>query len=80
MCISMLGKILTIYLLNFRLTDFTWTNYKAKEAEISYRNLANDTTVATYALVSVKAGDAVIKDVFIGDTPIKDYVIEQRVD
>jgi uncharacterized membrane-anchored protein len=64
----------------FPFDRFYMDEYKAKEAEISYRNLANDTAVATYALVSVKAGDAVIKDVFIGDTPIKDYVIEQWVD
>ena len=43
---------------------------KAANAELAYNESAGDTTQVTYALVAVKNGDAVIKDVLINGVPI----------
>lgn len=50
--------------------------FKAKPAEDIYRqyNRRRDTMNQTYALVAVKNGEAVLKDVLINDKPIKDYI------
>lgn len=50
--------------------------FKAKPAEDIYRqyNRKQDTTNQTYALVAVKDGKAVLKDVLINDRSIKDYI------
>ena len=49
---------------------------KAKPAEDIYRkfNRRNDPLVQTYATVSVKNGDAVLKDIFIDDKSIHYYI------
>jgi uncharacterized membrane-anchored protein len=54
---------------------------KAKPAEDIYRKYSrrNDSINATYALVAVKNGDAVLKDVYINDKSIH-YYIEQEVE
>jgi uncharacterized membrane-anchored protein len=53
--------------------------FKAKPAEDIYRayNRRRDTLNTTYALVAVKDGEAVLKDVFINDKPIL-YYIEKK--
>lgn len=51
---------------------------KAPDAEIVYRESARDTLQNTYALVSVKKGQAVLKDVFINETSIKTIVAQQQ--
>lgn len=51
---------------------------KAYEAEESYRASLPNTTQTTYALVMIKAGDAVLKDVMIGDVSIKEVVEKNR--
>lgn len=53
--------------------------FKAKPAEDIYRtyNRRGDTINETYALVAVKVGDAVLKDVFINDKPILHYINTQ---
>lgn len=53
---------------------------KAQEAETFVRQFAIDSNEVTYAMVSIKDGQAVIKDVYIGDKPIKDYVIDKRLE
>ncbi|WP_299104935.1 GDYXXLXY domain-containing protein [uncultured Winogradskyella sp.] len=49
---------------------------KAKPAEDIYRkfNRRNDSINETYALVAIKNGDAVLKDVFINDKSIHYYI------
>jgi len=52
--------------------------FKAKPAEDIYRkyNRRQDITNTTFALVAVKNGEAVLKDVLINDKSIKDYIEE----
>ncbi len=50
---------------------------KAPLAEIKYNNAVRDSTVVTYALVSVKNGEAVIKDVLIDGVPIDRYQVDK---
>ena len=47
---------------------------KAYDAEVTYRDTQRDTSINTYALVSVKNGEAVLKDVLIDGTPIREIV------
>lgn len=54
---------------------FYMNEYKAKPAEDAYREAQRDSLPDnTYALVAVKDGEAVLKDVMINDTPIATYV------
>lgn len=47
---------------------------KAQDAEDLYRNFSADSTQVTYALVYVKNGETVLKDVMVNDKSIKDLV------
>ncbi|MEM8938233.1 MAG: GDYXXLXY domain-containing protein [Bacteroidota bacterium] len=47
---------------------------KAYDAEITYRETRRDTTKTAYALVNIKEGDAVLKDVLIDGVPIAELV------
>lgn len=52
---------------------------KAYDAELTYRMSQQDTSKITYALVSVKNGEAVLKDVLIDGTSIREIVkVNQR--
>ena len=51
---------------------------KAYDAELIYRESQPDTSQITYALVSIKDGEAVLKDVLINGVPIKEIVINER--
>lgn len=53
-------------------TRFYMEESKAEAAERLSRRLSTDSIAVTYALVAVKNGEAVIKDVLINGTPIKD--------
>ncbi|MEO1260343.1 MAG: GDYXXLXY domain-containing protein [Bacteroidota bacterium] len=48
--------------------------YKAPQAEETYREANRDTSSVTYALVNIKNGEAVLKDVVINEESIKDIV------
>lgn len=50
---------------------------KAYDAELTYRRSLMDTSRTTYALVRIKDGDAVLKDVLIDGIPIKEIVKRQ---
>ena len=52
---------------------------KAYKAERIYRDGLRDSTKQTYALVSVKKGNAVLRDVLIDDVSIKD-IVESQLD
>ena len=47
---------------------------KASNAEVTYAESMTDEKNKTYALVAVKNGEAVIKDVLINDISVKDLV------
>jgi uncharacterized membrane-anchored protein len=47
---------------------------KANDAELIYRQSLPDTSKITYALVSIKNGEAVLKDVLIDGIAIRDIV------
>ena len=51
---------------------------KAYEAEQVYREFLPDTNQVAYALVKIKDGEAVLKDVLIDDVSIRDVVIKER--
>ena len=51
---------------------------KAYDAELIYRQSQQDTNQVTYALVSIKNGDAVLKDVLIDGTSIREIVKENQ--
>ena len=51
---------------------------KAYDAELLYRKVQADTNKITYALVSVKKGEAVLKDVIIDGTSIRELVKSNR--
>ncbi len=51
---------------------------KAYAAELVYRESNSDTTQLTYALVTIKDGQAVLKDVMINGESIRDVVLRQR--
>ncbi|QKX03844.1 GDYXXLXY domain-containing protein [Aquimarina sp. TRL1] len=52
---------------------------KAKEAEIAYRDTHRLCPLEeVYALVYVREETAVLKDVYIKDIPIKEYVLQER--
>jgi uncharacterized membrane-anchored protein len=64
----------------FLFNRFYMDEGKAAEAETSYAQYSTDTIIAkpAYALVAVKDGSAVVKNVIIDGIPIKDYVLKQR--
>ena len=51
---------------------------KAYDAEQTYRQSQRDTNRITYALVSIKDGNAVLKDVMIDGISIKELVKEEK--
>lgn len=63
---------------NLNFDRYYMEEFKAKPAEDIYRqyNRRQDTLNQTYALVVVKEGEAVLKDVLINDKSIKDYVVK----
>jgi len=53
---------------------------KAYDAEVVYRKSRRDTSQITYALVNIKDGDAVLKDVMIDNISIKELVKRNNLD
>lgn len=51
---------------------------KAYGAELAYRESQMDTTRTAYALVNIKEGEAVIKDVLIDEIPISEIVKDRQ--
>ncbi len=63
--------------------DFPFDRYymeesKAYDAELIYRESQLDTNQIAYALVSIKDGDAVLKDVLINGVSIREIVIKEK--
>ena len=53
---------------------------KAYNAELAYNESARDTNQTTYALVSVRKGEAVVKDVIINGITIRQAAMEYKKD
>lgn len=64
--------------LNFPFNRYYMNEYKAPKAEESYNSSVRDTSKNVYALIAVKNGEAIIKDVMIDGISIKDYVKKRK--
>lgn len=77
-------KAMIRYAYDERVTiDYTFNHFymeesKAEDAENTYRSLQFDTAQVVYALVNVRKGEAVLKDVKVNDVSISDIVEEQK--
>lgn len=69
------SNMLTI---NYPFDRYYMEESKAYEAERTYIQSQRDTSYVTYALVSIKNGDAVLKDVLINGTSIREIVKENQ--
>lgn len=60
--------------IDYPFNRFYMEESKAYGAELAYRESQTDTTQTAYALVNIKEGEAVIKDVLIDGIPISEIV------
>lgn len=60
--------------LDYPFDRFYMEESKAYPAEQAYAEASMDTSIVTYALVNVKNGESVLKDVHINGVPIRDVV------
>jgi len=77
------------YVETYQLPAKLWINYtfdryymeesKAYDAEVVYRESARDVQQHSYALVHIKDGSPIVKDVLIDEVPIRELVIEQQL-
>jgi uncharacterized membrane-anchored protein len=51
---------------------------KAYDAEMAYSRSSRDSSQVTYALVNIKNGESVLKDVMINGIPIKEIVKQEK--
>jgi len=51
---------------------------KAYDAELTYNRTLRDTSQLTYALVNIKNGESVLKDVMINGIPIREIVKQEQ--
>ena len=66
--------------IQFPFDRFYMEESKAYDAEIIYNESLRDTAQVTYALVAVKNGDAVVKDVVINGVPVREAVLKRRTE
>ncbi|MEL1246387.1 GDYXXLXY domain-containing protein [Flavobacterium sp. DGU11] len=65
--------------IDFPFDRFYMEEGKAYEAELAYTEYNNDTVARpAYAVVAVKGGNCVLKDVIIDGMPIREYVLKER--
>ena len=64
----------TILYIEYPFTRFYMEESKAPMAELVYNETVSDTNNITYGLVSIKDGEAVLKDVLINEIPIQEIV------
>lgn len=64
--------------INYRFDRYYMEESKAYDAELTYIRSQQDTSKVTYALVSIKNGDAVLKDVLIDGTSIRKLVMANQ--
>jgi len=68
---------LSMVTVEYPFTRFYMEESKAQGAEQAYRESTRDSTQVTYVLVSIKNGEAVIKDVLIDGVPIREVAKSQ---
>jgi uncharacterized membrane-anchored protein len=66
--------------INYPFDRYYMEESKAYDAELTYQQSHQNTSQVTYALVSIKDGEAVLKDVYIGGTPIREIVKKNQED
>lgn len=71
------SNTLTIY---YPFDRFYMEETKAPEADSLYRHAHSDSTQTGWALVAIREGDAVLKDVFIGGSSLKELIEQRRQD
>jgi len=64
----------TELIIEYPFKRFYMEESKAYDAELTYRDSQLDSTQTTYALIHVKDGKAVLKDVLINGVPIRELV------
>lgn len=64
----------TLLTISYPFDRYYMEETKAPDAETAYFDAQRDTALIAYALVSIKNGDAVLKDVLINDVPIKEFI------
>jgi uncharacterized membrane-anchored protein len=64
--------------INYPFDRYYMEESKAYDAELAYRDSQVDSVKNTWALVSVKDGEAVLKDVLIDGVPIREVVKRNR--
>lgn len=64
----------TELIIEYPFERFYMEESKAYDAELTYRDSQRDSTQTTYALVHIKDGNAVLKDVLIDGIPIRELV------
>ena len=75
---SAYGGDLKYVIVDYPFDRFYMEESKAYDAEKMYQETQRDTSKTTYALVNVKEGDAVLKDVLINGTSIREIVKENQ--
>ncbi len=69
---------MTMVFIQYPFDRFYMEESKAPQAEITYNESLRDTNQVTYAVVLVKKGEAVVKDVMIDDRSIVDIVRDRN--
>jgi len=64
--------------INFPFNRYYMEESKAKPAEDFIRESARDSLLSTYAIVMIKDGNAVLKDVMVDGVPIRELVKNQN--
>ncbi|MCR9226696.1 MAG: GDYXXLXY domain-containing protein [Flavobacteriaceae bacterium] len=64
--------------IDYPFNRFYMEESKAYDAEVTYRQSQVDTSKTAYALVRIKNGDAVLKDVLIDGVPIREIVKKEQ--
>jgi uncharacterized membrane-anchored protein len=62
--------------LQFPFDRYYMNENKAQDAELAYAEYSKKDAKPAYAVVAVRNGNAVVKDVIIDGVPIKDYVVK----
>jgi uncharacterized membrane-anchored protein len=64
--------------IDFPFKRFYMEESKAYDAELTYRRVSGDTSQIAYAVVNIKNGESVLKDVMINGVSIKEMVRQQQ--
>lgn len=64
--------------LEFPFNRFYMNENKAQDAETAYAEYSEKEAKPAYALVAVKEGNAIVKDVIVDGMPIKEYVEKEQ--